>query len=152
MLFELNIPSDDKVLTDPVTGAKFSKREVTHIASMVSNSASLIKFGDDINNKWKNTGHKYLVYDNGVNGKGYIVYEEKEDCVYCHEIYTDSEEEIKKNLCYESLVFTLFNIGKSVSKKMSISNDDSEFESLIDKYIQLDKENKVEEIYRWKKK
>ncbi len=143
------IPSDEKVLTSPESGVKFSFRDVTMVSSMVNNCSSLIKFGEEIYNKYKESGYLLMNYEAKDKGKGFIAYEIV-DVINVIEIYSQCINKKEDKICYEALIESVYNISKSTGKTLVVNSDDKDVKYFIDDMNQKYKEQKIEDKYWWK--
>jgi hypothetical protein len=142
-------PSDAKVLTDNESGLKFSQRDVSTISSAVNGCSSLIKFGEEVFNKYKDSGKLFMNYDSATKGKGYIVYDIGEEIFVC-DVFSNCISEKENVICFEALTESVYNICKSVNKNLVIDIDNKLFNRFILNSNQLFKEQKFEDKYFWK--
>lgn len=152
MEYELAIPSSVRDITDPETGLKFSKKDISVISSKVNASSSLVKFGADIYEANIDNNLLFSVYEESGVSKGYISYEVLDDSVRVAEVYEESINKRESYIAYEALIESVYNISKSLGKKIVILNENGN--ELLDKFIkdsnQRKKEQKIEDKYWWK--
>ena len=143
-------PSDAKVLTDKETGLKLSYRDLTIISSKVTACSSLIKFGEEVYNQYKDTGYMFLNYDCD-NGKWYAVYKIKNKTkIKVKAIHSECCNFQEEKVCYEAIIETLFNMSKSLNLPLVVRTDNKDFETFVKDTNQILKEQKTEDKYHWK--
>lgn len=150
MKFSRIAPSDVKFLTDKATGLKLSYRDLTAVASLAIQAASLIKFGEEAYLKHKDSGNLFYYYDVEGKGKGYVAYKIGDTVSVNDILVADFKKKKQTNECIEALIETLYNICKSLNLTLEVETDSKDFYVFVRDVNQSYKEQKLEDKYWWK--
>lgn len=125
---------------------------VTYRSSETGSASDLISFSDRIYKKYKNSGNLYYKFVGRDSELGFIAYKIQEDKINVSELYVESKNLARNRYgqILGSLIDILSNDASALGIPLVIENIDAKLEQYLKDINNFYKEQKIEEIYRWK--
>jgi len=124
--------------------------KINYICSNTNSTGDLIAFGEDVYEKYVNSGCQFLKHNESNHGAGFIAYRVLEDKILIDEIFADTPNKVCLYIVVSSMINILSNDARALKKKIVFTSEDDRLFDVFKKINQYKKEQKQEDKYWWK--